>query len=386
MDTHLILIVAFALVGCGCLGLLLVRITNDFLDGLGWLSASYACGTLAALILTFDGRIPLFWGNIVSNGLTLFAFVCIHNAALELIDSKVRCSRFSILLMGIWLPFAVFFTYIQRSDQMFLIAIDLCFTVQAGQTLLVLLRHRVRQLRVPIWYSSFVLFVFAGFNLFRVGFLWTHGSFHDNYETRPSPLQFVATFVYLAAALGVGFGFFWTTTAKLRITLDRFASTDSLTGVANRRVFREACEKEMTRSRRTRQGFSLLVCDIDHFKQVNDRFGHMAGDLVLCALAERIQQQLRPGDALGRWGGEEFVVLLAGCSPHQAFEIAERLREAVASLAVATEPDQVIRVTMSLGLTGLRTDGDALDDIFRRGDAALYRAKAAGRNRVEEQA
>jgi diguanylate cyclase (GGDEF)-like protein len=385
MEIRLILAVALAIIGCGCFGLLLVRITNPFLDGLGWLAASYGCGTVASLLLMFDSRIPIFWGNIVANGITLFAYGCVHAAVLELTDSKTRFSRCSLILLGAWLPLGLIFTYVWVSDPLFIASINIFVVAQVLQTLAVLLRHAVRNLRAPIWFSALVLASFAAFNIFRSIVILSRGSLHVVYP--PSPLELLATCVYLGTALGVGFGFFWMSTAKLRVTLDRLASTDPLTGVWNRRVFQQCCDTEMSRSLRSGERFSMLICDIDHFKHVNDRFGHLVGDAVLRSIANCAQTQIRPGDTLGRWGGEEFVVLLPNCPAKAALEIADRLRQCVAALSTPSAPSgPAVQVTLSLGLATFRGPRDSLDDVLRRADAALYDAKSAGRNRVQSAA
>ncbi|MDD2926772.1 sensor domain-containing diguanylate cyclase [Rhodoferax sp.] len=159
--------------------------------------------------------------------------------------------------------------------------------------------------------------------------------------------------------------------------LIHIATTDPLTGVLNRRHFHEIIEIEMARAQRHGQPLSLIMFDIDHFKQVNDTFGHQAGDQVLINLVELTQKNLRIGDYLARWGGEEFVVLLPYCAASEAMNLAERLRDLFAHL---TTPG-VGTVTASYGVAELQT-GERQDDWFKRMDNALYAAKAAGRNAV----
>lgn len=177
------------------------------------------------------------------------------------------------------------------------------------------------------------------------------------------------------------------TTAKLSTELEYMASTDPLTRVYNRRVFRDWCEKELARSQRMGSTFSLLMVDVDHLKRVNDRFGHRAGDLVLCAVVEQMQDSVRGIDVLGRWGGEEFVALLPGADRDAALLVAHRIRGNVEKLRL-TEivpggcGDEESGLTVSVGMASHRGGTDRLDDMMDRADAALYRAKAEGRNRV----
>ncbi len=162
--------------------------------------------------------------------------------------------------------------------------------------------------------------------------------------------------------------------------LEELASTDRLTGIANRWHFLELAERELDRRRASGEPLALVMLDLDHFKGVNDRYGHLAGDRALAALAECVRATIRPLDLCGRFGGEEFLVLLPGIDAEGALHIAERLRSAIAATPVEFD-GQAIPIAASLGVAAW--DGrSGIDDLIRRADEALYRAKAAGRNRV----
>lgn len=160
------------------------------------------------------------------------------------------------------------------------------------------------------------------------------------------------------------------------------ASTDPLTRVANRRAFLRRAIQMLESHRAQSRPMSVVGLDLDHFKQLNDRFGHAAGDQVLAAVADRLQLNLRTHDLLGRLGGEEFAIALPDTRIEEALQIAERLREGVEALPHdALEPG--LQVTVSLGVASLDPDRHGkLDDLLEAADRALYRAKAAGRNRV----
>ena len=163
--------------------------------------------------------------------------------------------------------------------------------------------------------------------------------------------------------------------------LVRLALVDPLTGVFNRRSFIEFASKEEARTRRGGHQFAVLMLDIDHFKRINDRFGHPAGDAVIKALADVCARTLRPSDIIARYGGEEFVINLPATDHRQARLVAERLRQAVAAARVPSEHG-AIDFTVSIGLATC-SEEMPLGEAIGRADKALYRAKRDGRNRVE---
>ena len=160
------------------------------------------------------------------------------------------------------------------------------------------------------------------------------------------------------------------------------ATHDTLTGVWNRGSILEMLEREVWRARREGVSLGLLIADLDHFKSVNDTYGHQAGDAVLRDVTRRMQADVRPYDAVGRYGGEEFLVLLPGCNAAGTIEKAERMREAIVRDPVLTEAG-ILKVTMSVGaVTTADWPGDSANQLLHMADAALYRAKADGRNRT----
>lgn len=169
--------------------------------------------------------------------------------------------------------------------------------------------------------------------------------------------------------------------------LDELAVTDPLTGLKNVRYFRARLAEAGAASQRAGEPLSLLVLDLDAFKEVNDRHGHVTGDRVLCRVAEVLRAGVRDGDTaarldgnVARMGGEEFAVLLPGATAAEAARIGERLRNAIGGAAVATDTGPV-GVTASVGVVTLEP-GVLVDELYGRADRAMYASKAAGRNRV----
>src|SRR5438132_9558486 len=167
--------------------------------------------------------------------------------------------------------------------------------------------------------------------------------------------------------------------AKLHHLVQRQATTDDLTGLVNRRRFIEALDGEIVRANAFESPLSVVLGDLDHFKLVNDRFGHQAGDEVLRQFAELVREHLRDVDVPGRIGGEEFAILLPETEATGAVAVAERVRRSLQSLRPT--PEKGGTVTASFGVAQL-VSGETGDELLRRADVALYRAKSAGRNTV----
>jgi diguanylate cyclase (GGDEF)-like protein len=160
--------------------------------------------------------------------------------------------------------------------------------------------------------------------------------------------------------------------------IERLARTDPLTGLANRRVLDEELPRMLDHARRTRRPVSALVLDLDHFKRVNDEFGHDAGDRVLADVAEALRLGIRENDLAVRMGGEELMVVLPGVGADRALALAEELRRRIADLRVASLG---LSITVSIGVATWCDPEERLPELLARADAALYRAKGEGRNR-----
>jgi diguanylate cyclase (GGDEF)-like protein len=195
------------------------------------------------------------------------------------------------------------------------------------------------------------------------------------------PLNSIAMLETLVVAIVLGFLFLSGAKDEVLLHYRRAALVDPLTGVSNRRGFEAEAKRMLARAVRDGTSTALLLLDLDHFKTVNDKWGHLAGDAALRQFASTVATELRGGDLLARLGGEEFAVALADCMSDQAEALAERIRSAVAALRVRAGAADIC-LTVSIGVASIR-DTDSLDALLKEADSALYRAKAGGRDRVE---
>jgi len=164
--------------------------------------------------------------------------------------------------------------------------------------------------------------------------------------------------------------------------MELLATTDSLTGIFNRRHFLSRADQEFIRSRRYHRPLSVILIDVDHFKNVNDRYGHAMGDEALKALTTKCREIMRENDLFGRFGGEEFAVVLPENDGPAAMKAAERIRRQIEKFNIEFDEKQ-IHITVSIGVTTLKPVDTGVESMINRADKALYRAKAAGRNCVD---
>lgn len=382
---EVILILAAVLLAGGSAGLLAVRVNNPLLRGMGWVGAAFAAASGSCSALLMGSRLPMAVNAAAGGMLALGTLVLVQVAVLEMIDSKNRVPKLGLALLVIQagvIPAAIVWLH---SPQLIPSIFRLLEVVQICQTATMLYSQASRETRIPSRFVAVILYLFGLFVALR-SVATMFGMFSD-----PGVAQQAITFsiiMHLGMILSVGFGLFWMATTILTSGLEQMASTDPLTRIYNRRVFLMWCEREQERSRRNDSPFSILMVDLDRFKHINDRYGHQTGDEALCAAVEKMQDSVRGIDVLGRWGGEEFAVLLPHASAEAALLVAERVRASIARILLPAretrkeEAFEAVRVTASIGVATYSGSGDTVQAMVERADACLYQAKAQGRNRV----
>ena len=388
MAIQVILFLGAVVLACGSVGFLIVRLSNPLLRGLGWLGGSFASAAAGALLLGCSGHLPRLATIAIADVLVLGSFVLLYVAVLELSERSSLLPPFemALLVLQAAVDLTLIYTPAGFGPTGARIAVaGLLIAVVCGHTAFALLRVARRSIRTSALFTACLLLGFMVYNVVRslavgLGLLRNPATFY-----REETITFG---LFVAVAVGIAFGFFWMTTAMLTTGLEQMASTDPLTRIYNRRVFLMWAEKELTRGQRTGTPFSVLMVDLDHFKQINDCFGHQAGDLALCAVVEKMQDSVRGIDVLGRWGGEEFAVLLPGAAGDAALLVAQRVRRNIERILLPGtgirngERVQMISVTASVGIATYRGIDDNVHTMMERADMALYQAKAAGRNCV----
>jgi diguanylate cyclase (GGDEF)-like protein len=388
METRIILVVASILLTGECIGLVIVRLTNPFFRGAGWLGASFAFGALGATVFTLrSGR----WENVVvvvAYSLVLLSFALQYVSFLKLSGAEFHLPKLgtSLLLLQV-LIYAVFRNF-HAVGLLTVVVFGFAVALQISENAWLLHRTHADGMDAPVRFNIALLLILAVFNIARSLIILVRG--FGVSPLLPNPLEAISAVIFLGTAIGLGFGVFWMEGHQIGLALQQLANIDPLTGIHNRRSFIALCEQELLKTSRNGDAFSLIMFDVDHFKRINDRYGHRTGDVVICAAVEKLRNSVRNIDIVGRWGGEEFVALLPKADAEAAIIVANRLREHVDAIAIPSPRThdsggrRVITITVSIGITTYKGYDPTvtIQDLLHQCDSAMYQAKAEGRDRI----
>lgn len=338
--------------------------------GVGGWAAAPLLWLLSTVLFGARGAIPDWLGLVLANQLLVLGSVTYYMGTRQFMGQPATWRTWNWVMAGTtvvfawltygWPNYAVrvgFFTVVMGA----LYAAQLRFMLRHGGR-----NFPVRLVEVMLGLHMLVLGV-------RLGSILAGHAGNDLME--PSLFQTLYIGAYALTVLMLSIGAVLMATDRLRTELEHLATYDSLTQALNRRALLQRCEDELERAQRYGNGPSIMMVDLDNFKAVNDTRGHQHGDAVLVHFAERTRQVLRRPDRLGRYGGEEFMVLLPGADTQAALGVAQRIHATLAS-------GHPLDCKVSIGLTSWTGSHETLDAMLSRADAALYRAKEEGRNRT----
>ena len=341
----------------------------------GWSLLTFALGMI---LVALRGRVPDVVGILIAD-VVLFA------AAIPMLRS-VRCINagptadvpgWLLVLAGALL--IAYWTWVAPDQNARIVVFAAILAVQYVRVASYLFRTLPEHGRSSQLFTAAVLALFSASLALRAVLTLMEGPLENLFVH--SHVQSVSVLgnivVYLAATLGVT----WMEIQRLEAELLTQATIDGLTGILNRRAFLDAAEREISRCKRSGASFGFAMFDLDWFKRINDSYGHPVGDSVLRAVADTLRSAIRPHDRLGRYGGEEFALLLPGIDKTTAAAVVERCRHAIEGHSIEHE-GRTIRMTVSAGVAAYDADGNDLTALLRSADAALYRAKQSGRNCV----
>jgi len=337
--------------------------------GLGMLSHS-----LAYIGFTLFGQVSMWISYVLANTL-LSTALAFYTVSVPLIQGRRPPWRLAFtfpLLLGVLLTLLI-----DTEEPRQLLACLLLFT----QCLVIL--HLSRIHAVPGGRAHRILMIGAGISLFGLGIrvvVILSGAPTEMHYDVSNLKQTVSVAIGAATIIMLSFGLVLLSRERIESELRQTALRDTLTGIPNRLAILELLADELERARRQHTPLSVAMLDLDHFKQINDNHGHLVGDAVLRYCAEHLQQRLRRNDSIGRYGGEEFLLILPGTDASGALELVDQLRQSLTRHPALIE-GRSITLSFSAGVHGLNpTPHDDVTSLLLKADTALYAAKHAGRN------
>lgn len=357
--------------------LLIYAFYNSKFQGIKQTAYAFMISGSAFLLIGLRGYIPDLLSIILPNTLLIFSVSLIHLGFVYFyqFDSHL-IKRFHGLLILCVTLLLCYFTYIENSVNARISVISFIVSFQSIFIVKTLLSaHNRANLTLAVGYS-----LFAVFFLIRAVLTLFEDPLTDFMKAGLLHGLSVVVFELLVAV--TTFGVVWIVSHRVQRILSDQASHDPLTKVLNRRALEEVVNTELSRSLRHNLPMSIIMLDIDHFKRINDSYGHGQGDHVLIQVAEVLTRNTRQYDSVARIGGEEFIILLPDTSIAQAKLMAEKLRRKIAEHDYKVQVNDSIEVTASFGVTERESEKDNWLKILERADNGLYQAKSAGRNTV----
>ncbi|AIS57033.1 histidine kinase [Vibrio coralliilyticus] len=377
LDITTLSIICVLLSLCYCIGLLLIQQLQPSVSGISTIASALLLLSVSFFLLSFGNQITHWVSKILANSLMAFSYIILLLGVCQFrrfprIIANIGFYSFPILIVGL-----TYFTFFMPSTN----ARVILMTVYVSSLCFIAILANQKGKSTDITPSKFLLSLGLAtqgvYNLFR--FVWT--LFEERIDDfmisgMAHQLAFVSTLLMI---IFIGFSVTWMLTGRLVATIYDTSIKDELTQLYNRRALEELLPKEIARSSRHKQPLSVLLLDIDHFKKVNDTYGHQAGDRVLRTTGKLLILQTRKDDLSFRYGGEEFLVLLPNTDVEKAVIVAEKLREAIKRARML--PTNVDSCTASFGVTQFNGEDD-WQTAIERADQALYSAKENGRNQV----
>lgn len=339
-------------------------------------SASYGIGLL---LLGFRDVLPDSITIVMANSLFIIALALYLEGSRRFLgvgDSIHPIGIVAILLnIGIFL----YYTYQFPSVNHRIIGISIIAAVVSGFIVREFIRNMPDFWRVPGTMMAIIFGVYGLYQVYRT--VWTLGeSTIQSFMSAGTIHSFAFIFIIILIS-GSSFGYIWLVSKELEFELIELANEDKLTQILNRRGVETLAHHEISKMSRIDADLSIVMIDIDYFKQINDRFGHQIGDEVLIGFSNLLKQDLRPYDILGRVGGEEFLIIMPNTTLDEAIFLAERLRKCIETHIFELK-ENTIQITASFGVANYVPEADTFEKLMLLADKAMYQSKRGGRNQV----
>ena len=370
-------IIVSALVGMLCSFIFFVLRRSFPKDIQGLEHWAWACLLMvaAAFLFALRGSIHVFFSSYIANMLVVAGIMLMY-ASLLRFENRAVPRRSLLILLAVTGLLLTWPTLISDDYRLRLILVGAVNTGLFSACAMVV--HRTKRKTYPELFTVAAFVFTASISLARaITAVLQSDRLHPGNDISPLQYIYLATFAFSILALSLGFMLM--VNHRLRLALEHAAAHDSLTGLYRREAFFDTLEKEMARSHRYGEPLSILMIDLDDFTAINDQCGHLEGDRVIADFSRKAQQELRTNDVMGRYGGEEFIIVLPNTLQMGAYMIAERIR----SLLSEARSDDLPPYTVSIGIATTQGNQHGLKGFISKADQALYVAKKAGKNRIE---
>jgi diguanylate cyclase (GGDEF)-like protein len=365
LGCQIVLTLVYAIVFC-CM-----KVIYPHLRGAGPVTLAFFAATIANVLLLLSGSIPAFLSVVIAHCLLLCAFVLFYAGVLHFFKSPRRI-RYAWVLTAIASALIGYLVLSHNHALALTYVIAISFFLVRGVIAVEIFRQAADRVFLKIF--AYLMAGYAIFALNRVFFLLVFGVM-PNAQQR-AVLQTVSVLLSVSFAFLIGLSFLLMLCGDLLTLVKDESERDLLCGVLNRRGIEQKLDAELKRAGRSGHGLSIALVDIDHFKAINDYAGHAAGDTALRDVVSAISGRLRVHDLLGRFGGDEFLVIFPHSSCSDALAVSSRIEQSVQELSI---PGAGMPLTISIGITQA-APGEIAGPLLARADKALYNAKNAGRN------
>lgn len=379
IDTRTALLMASIITFTVSIALLLFSFSREENRPFLWASLSSASFASSQMLLCLRGEISEFFSIVAANSLAVLCLIAYFEVIKRMLNIRTKASVVGPILLCLQIVLFFWYTYVDPDFTARVILINMAFCIMSACIIKLLLIESPKKQRVSYLISSAPFLIVFFVSLIRV----VNASINPELYRFAFESQAFSFLVIFYACFGI-----WSVLSLVFIVNNRvqaqvteMALLDPLTGTYNRRALKDVIEREIAYAKRMGSPLSIIIADLDHFKNINDTYGHQVGDAVLKNVVSVIKTILRVEDVLARYGGEEFIVVLPGIKVDRAIEVAERLRLAIKNHRLVIDR-YVIEVTSSFGVTGFHEHPLDYQTLIRNVDGALYQAKGLGRDKV----
>lgn len=359
------------------IGLSLLQKNQAPISGLFTLAMAILMLAIGFSLLSFGSTISIWLSKIAANTLIAFGFTLIVHSLCQFRITSFIYSKIAFILLPLVALSFIYYSLFEISTTTRIIIISLHVAICTSMSAYITLKGKAEDLSLAIWLLAGIFFFNAFFMALRIA-ITVSGSDINNF-LHAGNIHQLAFFMMVVLIIVVGFTFTWLINARLVSAVYTSSIKDSLTQLYNRRALEDIIPREFSRAQRNQSELSIIIVDIDHFKDINDSLGHQVGDIVLTKIGEILRTKLRKQDLGFRYGGDEFLIILPDTNTENAMIVANKIRKSIANCTFT--PNQTEPWTASFGISQLNKN-EQWATLIQRADEALYSAKSNGRNAV----